>query len=102
MSLEFKAGQLVKMGKFKDAIPLFYDELYQAIEAGVTNPSEFLNLSEDFSRVLLNPSDFDHVQRLGDKMLSLAMRVPGSMPKITKEEFYANIKLNYDTFNTDD
>ena len=102
MSLEFKSGQLIKMGKFREAIPMFYDEIHMAMEAGVTNPNEYLGLAEEFSRILLNPSNFDEVQMLGDKMLKLMMRIPGYLPTVSKEEFYNNIKLNYETFELKD
>jgi hypothetical protein len=102
MSLKFTSGQLIKMGKFKDAITPFYDELAVAMDAKVTNPVECFNISKRFSRIMLNPSDFDEVQAVGDAMLRLIMRIPGYLEPVSKEDFYKNVKMNYETIEATD
>jgi hypothetical protein len=102
MSLDFTAGQLVKMGKFKDAIPQFETELMLALEHGVIYNLEVVTLVTDFNSILLNPSNFDEVQGVGNKMLQMAMRIPGYLTKVSKEDFYTNVKMNYETIKTDD
>lgn len=88
------SGHLIKSGRFKEAIPKFYDELKECVANGVISFRETTQLSEAFAHILLNPSDILEVNSLGDKMITLVLRIPGKIPTVTEEEFEANVKAS--------
>lgn len=88
------SGSLIKQGRFKESIDVFYNELELAVDNHVITWKELSDLSRDFSKILLNPSDYSFVQRLGTQMVNLAIRIPGYVPKATPEEFEANVKAS--------
>lgn len=101
MTNNYTSGQLLQMGKFKEAIPLFMHELDLAEKAGFLLRKELFYLISELSEILMYP-DYDRVQILGNKMIQLAMRIPNYLKPVSKEEYYNNIKLNYDTFEPKD
>lgn len=104
MSVKETAGQLIKSGRFKEAIPMVMLDVMAALHHGVATKDELLGdalgLVAQFQHILLDPSDFEKVQKLGDKFLQLEMRIPGYLRPLSKEEFYKNVKLNYETIKT--
>lgn len=90
--LDELSGHLIKSGRFKDAIDKFYFELDTAKTLGVITYDEFYFLSRQFAFILLNPSDYKEVEALGNKMLNLAIRIPGKLPIVSEEEFKKNVK----------
>lgn len=89
------AGQLIKSGKFNDAIPVVIDELDYALREGVIMRDEMLALVQDWTHVLLNPSDFEQVQRVGERFISLAMRLPDYVQQVDQTEYKKNIEKSY-------
>jgi hypothetical protein len=91
--LEELSGSLIRSGRFKDAIPIFYFEVKMALSRGVISELEMFSLSQDFATVLLNPADVDTVSELGEKMIKLALRIPGLVP-VVSEDYEANVKAS--------
>lgn len=91
------AGQLIKSGKFKEAVPLVAKEIKLALRNAVITEGEMESLFVAFSSILLDPSDYENVQVIGDKFLAIELRIPNYLRPVSKEEFYNNIKLNYET-----
>lgn len=89
------AGQLIKSGRFKEAIPLVAKELDEAIAHSLVPTSTIIGLLEDWSYILLDPSDFDEVQTLGNKFIQLAVRIPGYVEQVNREEYEKNKKASY-------
>ncbi len=93
--MEELSGSLIKSGKFRQAIPQFTTELRMALKNGVISEQEIFGskgLLNRFSAILLNPSNFDEVQALGNSMLHLALRIPNAVPVVTKDVFDRNVK----------
>jgi hypothetical protein len=89
--IEELSGSLIKSGNFKDAIDPFYAELDEAFIAGCITYNEWLGLSKAFAWILLNPSNYEDVKAVGDKMIALAVRLE-KLPAVSTEEFNANVK----------
>lgn len=80
------SGQLIRSGKFADAIEPFNQELKLALDNGVITIDELFTLNERFGKILLNPSDFKEVNGLGNAMIQVALRIKGLVEEVDKEE----------------
>lgn len=92
------AGQLIKSGRFRQAIPLVLYEMKLADDFGLlTNMEKYgeNGLLERLFKLMLNP-DYNDAQALGESFMQLAMRIPTYLPQINKDTFLDNVKLNYE------
>lgn len=93
------AGQLIKSGKFREAMPLVAKEIKLALRNGVAREEELFaensGLLNDFFLVLLNPNDFDFVQQLGNRFINLEMRIPNYLTKVSESEYKKNVESFY-------
>lgn len=85
------SGHLIKSGKFFHSIDVFIEELDLAHQKGVITLEEQKSLMKEFCLFLLNPSRFEEIQDLGDRMLQLAIRMPDYIDSYQKT-FYKNIE----------
>jgi hypothetical protein len=91
--LEELSGTLIKSGRFKEAVPVFSHEIRQALAYGILTEKELFEvIIPEWSIILLNPSNFDQVQKFGNMMLQLALRIPNKLPRVSHEEFDNNVK----------
>lgn len=88
--IEELSGNLIKSGRFKEAIPKFRYELCRALDHGVIKNIELFDLIEDFNELLLVP-DASKAADIGNRMLQLALRTPDII-ELTKTEFGKNVK----------
>lgn len=79
------SGQLIRSGRFGDAIEPFNQELKRALDNGVITIEELFTLNERFAKILLNPSDFKEVNSLGNAMIQVALRIKGLVEPVDKE-----------------
>jgi hypothetical protein len=73
------AGQLIKSGRFTDAIPVFGKELEKALAANVVTKTEVFGetgIIARFNRILLKPNNVEDAQKLGDDLICIAIRIP--------------------------
>ena len=80
------SGQLIRSGRFADAIEPFNQELRMALDGGVISIDELFDLNTRFAKVLLNPSTFREVNQLGNQMIQVALRIKGLVEEVKKEE----------------
>jgi hypothetical protein len=80
------SGQLIKSGRFVDAIKPFNQELRLALDNGVITIDELFDLNTRFAEVMFNPSNFKEVNLLGNQMVQVALRVKGLVEEVKKEE----------------
>jgi len=79
------SGSLIKSGRLSEAISIFHKELDEAHANGVITHDEFVTLQQDFCYLLLKP-DAKKAEFLGNRMLHLAVRIPGKVTKITETD----------------
>lgn len=91
--IEELSGSLIRSGRFKDAIPKFFEELRLALTRGVITEGEMFALSSDFAEILLNPSNIDNVSFVSERMLKLALRIPDYVPNVTTD-YEKNVKAS--------
>jgi hypothetical protein len=92
--IEELSGHLIRSGRFRDAIWPFSNEVQAALHHGVITLEELFALQRAFSFILLNPSNPDEVVQLSNRMLKLALRIPGYVPSVGSEEFEKNLKAS--------
>jgi hypothetical protein len=91
--IEELSGSLIRSGRFVDAIPAFNRELQFAINRGCITLGELFSLNTMFCNILLNPSDYDEVAELSDKMIKLALRIPDFVPVVCSD-YEENVKAS--------
>lgn len=91
--IEELSGSLIKSGRFKDSIEPFFLELEQAWENGVITVNELRVLERSFAHLLLVPNAED-ARLLGEKMLTLHMRILSIKQPFDDEAFEANVKAS--------
>ena len=97
--IEELSGSLIKSGRFQDAIEVFNKELMEAMYEGVISTSELLGpggIISRFNHILLNPSNLDAVNKLGDDMIYIAIRIPNYVKKHDAPFTTDNTKLFFD------
>jgi hypothetical protein len=79
------SGSLIKSGKFNEAIGLFFKELDEAHANGVLSHDEIMKLQMDFCELLLK-HDAKKADWLGNRMLHLAIRIPGKVKLVNEAD----------------
>ena len=82
--IEELAGSLIKQGRFKDALPVVGHELSLAIAHSVISRREYFGpdgIMVRLGNILLNPGDTEAVQKLGDDLIYIAIRIPDYVQK---------------------
>lgn len=77
-------GVIFKQGRFRDALPKVAEELSLAISHRVITHNEYFGKNGIMVRlcnILLNPNDVDAVQKLGDDLIYIAIRIPDYVKK---------------------
>jgi len=92
-------GQLLKQGRFKQAIPILLIEMQMAEGVGLLTDIEKWGANGLLERLLnlMLSANYDEAQKLGESFMQLAMRIPGYLEEIDKTTFLDNVKLNYET-----
>jgi hypothetical protein len=81
------AGVMVKSGRFKEAVPKIAAELELALAHRVITMREYFGPNGVFERickVMLNPNDVDAIQKLGDDLIFIAIRIPDYVKKVPR------------------
>jgi hypothetical protein len=79
------AGSLVKQGRFKDALPVIGEELRRAIAHQVITNMEYFGpngIMVRLGNILLNPADAEAVEKLGNDLIYIAIRIPDYVKKV--------------------
>lgn len=91
--IEELSGSLIRSGRFKEAIPIFFMELKAAMSHAVITDIEMFSLSQAFASILLNPSNHELVEDLSSKMIKLALRIPNMVPTVSVD-YETNVKAS--------
>jgi len=97
--IEELAGSLIKSGRFQDAIEVFGKELLLAMGFGVITKEEVFGtdgIIARFNRIILNPCNLDEVNKLGDDLIFIAIRIPDYVRKNNETSSPDNSKLFFD------